>query len=147
MLIFPVTTKLCFAASAAIILLSGAIPAVAQIGPGSVQLSIDNVVAFNGYNSGGMGSAVSTGSTLIGSVTLNGVSGNQGSTSVQCYANNSQIFSWSTSQGGYDTFSWTPSVAANYIFSCPATWFGQYANGTVQPADRPTSLDLQNIYL
>lgn len=132
MLIFPTTSKLFLAASAVIITLTGVLPAAAQIGPGSLQLLVDNIPAYNGYNSGGTGSPVSVGSTLIGSVTLNGVSGNQGSTSVQCYANNSQIFSWSTAQGGNNAFSWTPSVAATYILGCSATWSGQYANGTVE---------------
>lgn len=114
----------------------------AQIGAGSLDFSIDNVTAENGYSDGGTGATVAPGTQLTGSVSVNGVTGNGGTTSVYCYANGSQIFSWSTSSSGYDTFSWTPSSTGSYDLYCSGTWSGQYANGTV---DTPTiTVPVQN---
>ena len=112
-------------------ILFGSHRANAQIGAGSLTFSIDNETAMNGYTDGGTGAAIAPGTTLTGGVSVNGVTGNGGSTSVQCYANGSQIFSWSTSSNGQDTFTWKPTTAGSYTLYCAGTWEGQHANGTV----------------
>jgi hypothetical protein len=102
----------------------------AQIGAGNLTLNIDNTQVLNGESSA-TGSSIATGTPLTGSVSVQGVSGNDGTTTVVCYENGNQIFSWSTSQNGQDTFSWTPSSAGTYILYCSGTWHGTEANGTV----------------
>ncbi len=103
----------------------------AQIGAGSLTFSIDNVTAENGYNDGGTGASITLGTQLTGHVGVVGVTGNGGTTTVKCYSNGSQIFSWSTSSNGGSSFSWQPSSTGTYVLYCSGTWAGQHANGTV----------------
>lgn len=107
----------------------------AQIGSGSLEFSIDGVTATNGYSDGGTGASVDPGTPLTGGIAVNGVTGNGGTTTVTCYANGSQIFSWSTSNNGQTTFTWSPSSPGSYVLYCEGDWAGNFANGTV---DTPT---------
>ena len=114
-----------------VLLLSASHAAWAQIGAGSLTFSIDNFTVMNGYNDGGTAAAITLGTQLTGRVGVNGVTGNSGTTTVTCYANGSQIFSWSTSTNGSATFPWKPTATGTYALYCSGTWQGTYANGTV----------------
>ena len=109
----------------------GSPTAQAQIGAGSLTFVIDNVTAENGYNDGGTGASITLGTSLTGHAQVNGVTGNGGTTTVKCFSNGSQIFSWSTSTNGGSSFPWQPSSTGNYVLYCSGTWAGRYANGTV----------------
>lgn len=117
----------------------------AQISPGSLSFSIDGRSASNGYSGGGTGTQIAAGTQLTGTVSVSGVSGNNGTTTVQCnagqgsdwYDQSEQISYWSTSQDGENTFSWTPSSNGTYYLWCSGTWTGAYVNGTVDTSDSP----------
>jgi hypothetical protein len=96
----------------------------AQIGAGSLTFVIDNVTAENGYSDGGTGASITLGTQLTGHAQVTGVTGNGGTTTVQCFANGSQIFSWSTSSNGGSSFSWKPSSTGTYALYCSGTWGG-----------------------
>jgi hypothetical protein len=74
---------------------------------------------------------VAPGTPLTAGVGVSGVTGNGGSTTVYCYANGNQVFSWTTSSSGGTTFTWTPSSAGSFALYCSGTWSGTFANGTV----------------
>jgi hypothetical protein len=114
-----------------LLLICASRPAHAQIGAGSLQLSIDNYTVMNGYNDGGTAQSITLGTQLTGAVSVNGVTGNHGTTTVTCYANGSELFSWSTSSNGMHTFPWKPTATGTYALYCSGTWEGTYANGTV----------------
>jgi hypothetical protein len=123
-------------ACVAMLLLCAVHSAHAQnIGAGNLRFEIDNFTVLNGYNDGGTAQAITLGTQLIGSVSVSGVTGNGGSTSVTCYANKSgivsQIFSWSTTTSASNTFPWKPSTTGTYGLFCSATWTGVHVNGTV----------------
>jgi hypothetical protein len=113
-------------------MLGGGLAAQAQVGAGSLTFNIDNVTAMNGYSDGGTGASVTLGTQLTGGVGVTGVTGNGGTTTVKCYANGSQIFSWSTSVNAHNTFPWSPSSTGTYTLYCSGTWSGIHVNGTVQ---------------
>ena len=124
--------SLLYIASCLFVLLAcGGRAALGQIGAGSLTFVIDNVTAENGVSDGGTGAPITLGTSLLAGVGVHGVSGNGGSTSVQCYANGSEIFSWNTSSDGQDNFNWKPTVTGEYSLYCSGTWTGRYANGTV----------------
>src|ERR1700739_1556435 len=114
-----------------ILILCGGRAAQAQIGAGSLTFNIDNVTAENGFSDGGTGASITLGTQLTGHVGVTGVTGNGGTTTVKCFSNGSQIFSWSTSTNGGSSFPWKPSSTGNYVLYCSGTWAGRFANGTV----------------
>ena len=123
-------------ACVALLLLCAVYSAHAQnIGAGNLQFSIDGRTVLNGFNDGGTGPAITLGTQLTGSVSVSGVTGNGGTTTVTCYANKSgiisQIFSWSTSISASTTFPWKPTTTGTYGLFCSATWRGVHVNGTV----------------
>ena len=124
--IFKVITSL-------LTLLIGSHIALAQIGSGSLSLSIDNHYLFN-VGSNQTAAPIILGTQLTGLAGVTGVTGNGGTTTVKCYANNVQIFSWSTSVNGQVSFPWKPASTGTYVVYCSGTWFGQHANGTVNTA-------------
>jgi hypothetical protein len=117
-----------------LLLLCASHAAQAQIGSGSLELSIDNYTVMNGYNDGGTAYPTILGTQLTGTAEVNGVTGNGGTTTVYCYANNVQVLSWSTTTNGQKSFTWKPTTVGTYAFYCSGSWFGQHANGTVDTA-------------
>ncbi len=115
--------------------------AMAQIGQDNLQLSLDNVSVYNG--SGNVtGAPVIPGTSLTGTVSVLGATGNGGTTSVVCTADNAStgdqinIFSTSTSvtlTGAQ--FTWTPSAFGTYTVSCSANYSGLHVNGTAITGD------------
>jgi hypothetical protein len=105
------------------------VAAQAQIGDSNLEFSIDNESAEGAPMGGGTGPAVNLGTTLTGGVGVNGVTGNDGKTTVDCYANGASIFSWSTTVNAQTTFKWTPSSIGSYTLDCVGTWEGEHANG------------------
>ena len=107
-----------------------------NIGIGNLQLSLDNAWVANGYGNA-TGSTIAVGTQLTGYVTVNGVTGNGGTTYVNCWALNqstgqgSEIYSTATPVSLYAQFPWTPSTSGTYQVYCSADYQGNYANGTV----------------
>jgi hypothetical protein len=128
----PSKQKLIIALTACLFILCASHTAHAQIGWGNLTLNIDNTDVSNGF-SNETGSTVAPGTLLSGSVTVNGVTGNQGTTTVYCYASGTPILSWSTSVSATKDFTWTPTAAnTTYDLYCTATWSGLHVNGTVE---------------
>jgi hypothetical protein len=117
--------------SLSLLLFCASRPAHAQIGAGNLQFTIDNFTVMNGFNNGGTANPVTLGTLLTGSVTVNGVTGNGGTTTVNCYANGTQIMTWSTSTSGSHAFPWKPASRGTYALLCTGTWRGVHVNGTV----------------
>ena len=106
-----------------------------NIGPGNLSLNIDGAYVLNG-ESNSTGNSIATGTALTGYVSVEGVEGNGGTTTVSCYdaLTGSSIFYWSTQIGGDASFTWTPTTVGTHQLYCSGTWEGLYANGTVYTA-------------
>lgn len=105
----------------------------AQIGTGNVQLTFDGASVVNG-GSNATGATVTAGTSLSGSVYVNGVTGNNGTTYVSCYDSIAGfLFSWSTQVSGYTTLTFTPNVNTHQMY-CTANYTGQFVNGTASTA-------------
>lgn len=106
-----------------------------NIGIDNFQVSIDNASSYNGGGNA-TGSKVTLGATVTGYASVNGVTGNQGTTYVNCYSSPSGLsFSKSTTTSTSWEFSWTPSAVGTYTVYCSADYTGTYANGTVYAGD------------
>jgi hypothetical protein len=128
--------KLLSIATAVLLLTFVAKDLSAQAGIGTLQLNIDNVTVFNGGQNE-TGSAVAHGSQLTGLVSVSGVTGNGGSTTVTCYdsTNGTTILNWTTSVSGSKQFTWTvPSQIESQELYCEAVWSGQHFNGSATTA-------------
>ena len=67
-----------------------------------------------------------------GSVSVQGVTGNQGTTYISCYdSKQGTILSYSTQVNTQVSFQWTPTVGNSHALYCSANYTGYYANGTV----------------
>ncbi len=105
-------------------------PAHAQVGAGEFGFSTDRVSVSNGYsNESGPNAAV--GVALASGVSVNGVTGNNGTTYVTCYdSQQGQIFSFSTQYNTQVSFQWTPIAGPHQVY-CTAMYGGQHINATV----------------
>jgi hypothetical protein len=107
-----------------------------NIGEGNLSLSLDDESVYNGFGGNPTGPAITLGTTLTAGVSVQGVSGNGGTTDVACYANGSQIFYKATTVSLTPaTFTWKPASAGSYTVYCSADYSGNYANGTVYTGD------------
>ena len=109
-----------------------------QDGEISITLGVDNVAGATFETSqdewqtgGGNGAAVVVGTQLPATVGVSGVTQNDGTTNVTCYANDTQILNWSTSSNGPDRFYWSLSAAGTYNVYCLGSWSGEYWNTTL----------------
>ena len=67
-----------------------------------------------------------------GTVSVSGVTGNQGTTYISCYDSiQGQIFSYSTQVSAQIQVQWTPTGSVTHNLYCSASYTGYYANGTV----------------
>lgn len=107
--------------------------AKSAIGNGVFQFSTADVSVSNGSpNAPGQNSSHTA--PLTGYVSANGVSGNGGTTYINCYDNlQGQIFSTSTQMDLQTSFQWTPSRTSppSHVVYCTANYTGIYANGSV----------------
>jgi len=124
--------------------------AQAQIGQGSLDLSIDNASTWNDTGSPGPnenGSNVTPGTQLTGTVELNGLVPGYESATASCTANGTEVFYESTSNSGGYQFQWTPSVAGPYTLTCYATFSGlAYGNAETGNITVPVVLGTAIIY-
>ena len=106
-----------------------------NIGAGNLSLDIDGAYVLNG-ESNSTGSSVVAGTTLRGSVTVEGVGGPGGTVTVSCgdYLTGGTIFTWSTERAGGVSFTWTPTTAGTHELYCSGTWRSAHVNGTVTTA-------------
>jgi azurin len=107
----------------------------AQIGAGEVQLGVNTTTVSNGGTNAT--EALSTNTTYTVAISLQGVTGNGGSTSYSCYVtpsggNTTLFFSGSVTQSSLITTQWTTgSEGTSYVWYCTASYGGQHVNGTV----------------
>ncbi len=111
----------------------------AHAGIGSVlTFSIDGQSATNGIQGDQTGNPVQLGVMQTGYVTVQGVTGNQGTTYITCYdSKQGQIFSYSTQVSTQVAVQWTPTgtIGLTHSLYCSANYTGYYANGTVSTAN------------
>ena len=101
----------------------------AQIGPGNVTFTIDNQEALNGYPNV-TGANVTANTPLTAGISVNGVTGNQGTTYVSCYDSQAGlVFSWSTQVTAHTTFQFSPAAGQHSMY-CTANYTGEHVNGT-----------------
>ena len=102
-------------------------------GSGIFTFSIDGASVANGYYGDQTGNPVQAGVMQTGSVSVQGVTGNQGTTYISCYdSKQGLIFSYSTQVNAQVSVQWTPSApGAVHSLYCSANYTGYYANGTV----------------
>ncbi len=79
------------------------------------------------------GSPVQSGVMQTGSVSVQGVTGNRGTTYIACYdSKQGLIFSFSTQVDAQAPVQWTPGDPGSiHSLYCSANYTGYYANGTV----------------
>ena len=101
-------------------------------GSGILTFSIDGASVANGYYGVQTGNPVQVGVMQTGSVSVQGVTGNQGTTYISCYDNKQGlIFSHSTQVNAQMPVQWTPTISGSHSLYCSANYTGYYANGTV----------------
>jgi hypothetical protein len=138
MQIQTVVKKYLLTAAACLFMLCAARSMQAQnIGPGNVELHIDNQSVYNG-ESNEVGPNVTLGTTLTGTISVNGVTGNRGTTYVSCYDSQAGlVFSWSTQVTAQANFQFTPGMLngnGSHAMYCTADYTGEYANGDATTA-------------
>ena len=102
-----------------------------NIGAGNLTLSFDNQEVLNGYPNENGSTVYPPVGQMTGVVTVNGVTGNRGTTYVICYDSIAgNVFTWSTQVSGQGRFYLTPAVGSHTMY-CTADYTGYYANGNV----------------
>lgn len=108
--------------------------AQAQIPQNLVQLGFDSAYVYNGSGNE-TGLPINAGTQVTAYLSVDGVSNNNGTTYVSCYASNSVIYSNTITMNINNVqFTWTPSAAGTYIVSCRAQYTGTM-NGVAATAN------------
>jgi hypothetical protein len=133
MLTLTVVKKYFLSAVAVLFMVFAAQAMHAQIGAGNVELTFDSQVAYNGYPNV-TGPNVSANEPLTAGISVNGVTGNEGTTYVSCYDSKAGlIFSWSTQVTAHTTFQFSPAAGSHAMY-CTANYTGEHVNGTATTA-------------